>query len=95
MTDTITNTLKDLRLHSVDGVTKAIELLLGNPGKTKGDKPSPALLGVFEAVIEQVEQHGGFDAGIDRAMLKAREALGIPRKEQPKQEAQTNDAPTA
>lgn len=93
MTDTITNALKDMRLSSVEGVTKAIELLLGNPGKAKGDKPSGAMLGVFEAVIEQVEQHGGFDAGIDRAMLKAREALGIPRNEQPKPEAQSN-APT-
>lgn len=81
--------LKDIRLNTITGITEAIEKMVGQ--QPKGDKPSPVMLTVFEAVIEQIEQYGGFDAGISRAMQKVRQQLGLkPRPTKKPQE--TTDA---
>ena len=67
--------LKDIRLNTIAGITEAIEKMVGQ--KPTGDKPSPTMLAVFEGVIEQIEQYGGFDAGISRAMTRVRQQLGL------------------
>lgn len=72
--------MKDLRLSTIDGLTSAIETLV----KGKQDKPSPLMTAAFGAVLDLLDQHGGYDAGIARAIDKVREAVNIPRK--PKQE---------
>lgn len=68
--------LKDIRLSTIDGVTAAIETLV----KGKQDKPSPLMTAAFGAVLDLLDQHGGYDAGIARAIDKVREAVNIPRK---------------
>lgn len=72
--------MKDLRLSTIDGLASAIESLV----KGKQDKPSPLMTAAFGAVLDLLDQHGGYDAGIARAIDKVREAVNIPRK--PKQE---------
>lgn len=71
--------LKDLRLDTIDGLTKVIETMV----KGKQDKPSPLMTAAFGAVLDLLDQHGGYDAGIARTIDKVREAVNIPRK--PKQ----------
>ena len=71
--------LKELRLDTIDGLTKAIETMV----KGKQNKPSPLMTAAFGAVLDLLDQHGGYDAGISRAVDKVREAVNIPRK--PKQ----------
>lgn len=72
--------LNDLRLNSIDGIASAIETML----KTKQDKPSPLMQAAFSGVLDLLDEHGGYDAGISRAVDKVRDVLNIPRK--PKQE---------
>lgn len=81
------DTPQDLRLNTIDGVARAIEKLVAKG--TKADTPKGPMLAAFEGVIGLVEQHGGYDAGIDRAMLKVREALGLPRKPKPTDDKET------
>ena len=71
---------KDLRLTTIDGITAAIEKLVNG----KQDKPSPLMTAAFSGVLDLLDQHGGYDAGISRAVDKVREALNIPR--QPKKD---------
>lgn len=68
--------LQDLRLNSIDGIAAAIEKMV----KGKQDKPSPLMTAAFSGVLDLLDQHGGYDAGISRAVDKVREALNIPRK---------------
>lgn len=68
--------LKSLRLDTIDGITKAIEILV----KGKKDKPSPMMTAAFSGVLDLLDQHGGYDAGICRAVDKVRDALNIPRQ---------------
>jgi hypothetical protein len=72
--------VNDLRLNSIDGLASAIEKMV----KGKQDKPSPMMTAAFGGVLDLLDEHGGYDAGISRAVDKVRDALNIPRK--PKQE---------
>jgi hypothetical protein len=76
-----------LRLNTIDGITKMIEKLIGERKKPKDGQPEGPMLAVFEGVIEQIENYGGFDSGISQAMLRVRTQLGLPM---PKQKATNN-----
>lgn len=62
-------------LNTIDGITKTIEALLTSPGK--GDKPSPTMLAVFGAVLDQIDKRGGSNSQIASTTKKVRESLGI------------------
>lgn len=66
--------MKELRLSTIDGLASAIEKMV----KGKQDKPSPLMTAAFSGVLDLLEQHGGYDAGISRVIDKVRQAVGIP-----------------
>lgn len=68
--------LNELRLNTIDGLASAIEKMV----KGKQEKPSPLMTAAFSGVLDLLDQHGGYDAGISRALDKVRDAVGIPRK---------------
>lgn len=69
----IAEKVNDLRLNSIDGLASAIEKMV----KGKQEKPSPLMEAAFRSVLDLLEQHGGYDAGISRAIDKVRDAVGI------------------
>ena len=75
----------DLKLKTIDGVTALITKIASATIK-KGDKSEDADSNkALEAIVNLVEQHGGYDAGISRAVDLVRKAykLDKPKKEAP------------
>lgn len=70
--------LTDLRINSIDGLCAVIEKMV----KGKQDKPSPMMESALRSVVNLIETHGGYDAGISRAMDRVRQACNIPREEE-------------
>jgi hypothetical protein len=85
---TIAEKVTDLRLNTIDGLCSVIEKMV----KGKQDKPSPLMEAALKSVVDLIEQHGGYDAGISRAMDKVRDACGIKKESEDETQAEANQA---
>ena len=81
-------TLNDLKLNTIDGVTALIQRI------AKNDKPetNPLMVSAIEAVVNLIDRHSGFDAGVDRALNTVRTAYGLTAQIKPSQQARELNA---
>lgn len=80
--------MTDLKLKTIDGVTALITKIASASAKKGGEKAETKEQGsALEAIVCLIEQHGGYDAGISRAMDTVRKAYNMPKKTQTDKES--------
>jgi hypothetical protein len=65
--------MTNLKLNTIEGVTSAINALLGTK---QADKPSPMMLAAFDGVLALIEKRGKSQQ-INETVAKVRLALGM------------------
>ena len=81
-------TLTDLKLNTVDGVTALIQRI----AKSTKPETNPLMVNAIEAVVNIIDRHSGFDAGVDRALDTVRKAYGFKAQVKPSQTARDLNA---